>query len=154
MDRFLSNAVNKIDAKGRVSVPAAFRAALAKRGAEDIYALRALDEPAINLGGPDLLDRFEQRLSQEDPFLSTADDMSLYFYGDGTFLKLDQDGRLTIPDFVRNHTGITTDVAFVGRGHFFQMWQPERFETHRNEARARLLDLRRAASVEAGGGQG
>lgn len=154
MDRFLSNAVNKIDAKGRVSVPAAFRSALTKRGAEDVYALRALDEPAINLGGPDLLDRFEQRLSQEDPFLSTADDMSLYFYGDGTFLKLDQDGRLTIPDFIRKHTGITTDVAFVGRGHFFQMWQPERFETHRDEARARLLKLRRAAAVEAGGGQG
>ncbi|MBX3576817.1 MAG: division/cell wall cluster transcriptional repressor MraZ [Rhizobiaceae bacterium] len=154
MDRFLSNAVNKIDAKGRVSVPAAFRSALGKRGVEDIYALRALDEPAVNLGGPDLLDRFEQRLAQEDPFLATADDMSLYFYGDGTFLKLDQDGRLTLSDFIRQHTGITSEVAFVGRGHFFQMWQPQRFEAHRDEARARLLKLRRAASVEAGGDRG
>ena len=47
MDRFLSNAVNSIDAKGRVSVPAHFRAVLQKRGYQDLYALRALDVPAL-----------------------------------------------------------------------------------------------------------
>jgi len=154
MDRFLSSAVNRIDAKGRVSVPAPFRLLLQKRAIAEIYALRALDEPAIDLGGPDLLDRFEQRLSQEDPFLSRSDDMSLYFYGDGTFLKLDQDGRLTMSDFIREHSGITTDVAFVGRGHFFQMWEPARFEAYRSEARQRLSALRRNLSAKAGGEPG
>ncbi|HTV69747.1 MAG TPA: division/cell wall cluster transcriptional repressor MraZ [Rhizobiaceae bacterium] len=152
MDRFLSSAVNRIDAKGRVSVPAHFRLLLQKRGIQEIYALRALDEPAVNLGGPDLLDRFEQRISQEDPLLEKADDMSLYFYGDGTLLKLDQDGRLTMSDFIREHTGITAEVSFVGRGHYFQIWEPTRFETHRNDARARLSKLRRAAP--AGGDMG
>ncbi|TIS64524.1 MAG: transcriptional regulator MraZ, partial [Mesorhizobium sp.] len=32
MDRFLSNAINRIDAKGRVSVPAHFRSVVQKRG--------------------------------------------------------------------------------------------------------------------------
>lgn len=150
MDRFLSSAVNRIDAKGRVSVPAHFRSIVQKRGYGELYALRSLDAPSFDVGGPDLLDSFEKRIAQEDPFLQTADDMSLLFYGDGAFLKLDQDGRITVTDFIREHTGITTDVAFVGRGHFFQMWEPARFARHSEEARARLRKLRRTASTSAG----
>jgi MraZ protein len=146
MDRFLSSAVNRIDAKGRVSVPAHFRSILQKRGNSDLYALRALDVAALDVGGMDLLDRYEQRIALEDPFLQTADDMSFFCHGDGAFLKIDQDGRITVTDFIREHTGITTDVAFVGRGHFFQIWEPEQFSAYRAEARARLLKLRQAAT--------
>ena len=56
MDRFLSNAVHRIDAKGRVSVPAHFRAVVARRGYSELYALRALDMPALDVGGLDLFD--------------------------------------------------------------------------------------------------
>ncbi|MDN2580583.1 division/cell wall cluster transcriptional repressor MraZ [Aquibium sp. ELW1220] len=142
MDRFLSSAVNRIDQKGRVSVPAHFRAVLAKRGEGELYALRALDMPALDVGGLDLLDRYEQRIAQEDPFAQTADDMSFFCHGDGAFLKLDGDGRITMTDFMREHTGIEGEVAFVGRGPFFQMWEPRRFQAYREEARARLSRLR------------
>jgi|SRR5436190_17428063 MraZ protein len=151
MDRFLSSAVNRIDAKGRVSVPAHFRTVLQKRGYADLYALRALDVAALDVGGMDLLDRYEQRIALEDPFLQTADDMSFFCHGDGAFLKLDQDGRITVNDFIREHTGITTDLAFVGRGHFFQIWEPKRFEAYRAEARARLTKLRQAEGMRPAG---
>ena len=95
MNRFLSNAVNRIDAKGRVSVPAHFRSVLQQRGYAELYAIRELDVPALNVGGMDLLDRYEARIAQEDPFLQTAEDMSFFVHGDGAFLKLDQDGRIT-----------------------------------------------------------
>ncbi|WP_159593096.1 division/cell wall cluster transcriptional repressor MraZ [Chelativorans xinjiangense] len=146
MDRFLSSAINRIDAKGRVSVPAHFRSVVQRRGFADLYALRALDVPAMDVGGPDLLDRYEERIAVEDPFLQTADDMSFFVHGDGSFLKLDQDGRITVTDFVREHTGITSQVAFVGRGLFFQIWEPERLSAHGAEVRARLLKLRQQAS--------
>lgn len=146
MDRFLSHAVNRIDAKGRVSVPAHFRAILQKRGYSELYALRALDVAALDVGGMDLLDRYEQRIALEDPFLQTADDMSFFCHGDGAFLKLDQDGRITVNDFIREHTGIISEIAFVGRGHFFQMWEPRRFDAYRADARARLLKVRQAAT--------
>lgn len=146
MDRFLSSAVNRIDAKGRVSVPAHFRSVVQRRGYTDLYALRALDIPAIDVGGLDLLDRYEERIALEDPFLQAADDMSFFCHGDGAFLKLDQDGRITVTDFLRAHTGIDTDVAFVGRGNFFQMWEPSRLKAHGDAVRTRLLKLRQAAA--------
>ncbi len=142
MDRFLSSAVNRIDAKGRVSVPAHFRAVVQKRCYSELYALRCLDVPAMDVGGLDLLDRYEQRIALEDPFLQTADDMSFFCHGDGAFLKLDQDGRITMSDFIRAHTGITTEAAFVGRGNFFQIWEPARLAEYGAQARARLLQLR------------
>ncbi|MET0169861.1 MAG: transcriptional regulator MraZ, partial [Aliihoeflea sp.] len=81
-----------------------------------------------------------------DPFLQTADDMSFFCHGDGAFLKLDQDGRITVSDFLRAHTGIQAEVAFVGRGTFFQMWEPSRLQAHGEAVRARLLKLRQAAA--------
>lgn len=152
MDLFLSSSVNRIDAKGRVSVPAKFRTILQQRGFSELYALRALDIPALDVGGQDLLDVYQKRIAQEDPFLQTADDMAFFCYGDGAFLKLDQDGRLTVSEFLRGHTGITDEVAFVGRGHFFQIWEPGRLAAYGAEVRARLLRLRQAASTRADGG--
>ena len=142
MNRFLSSAVNRIDAKGRVSAPAHFRAVVQSRGYSELYAIRQLDVPALDVGGLDLLDRYEERIALEDPFLQTADDMSFFVHGDGTFLKYDQDGRITVTDFIREHTGITTDVAFVGRGNFFQIWEPGRLAAHGAAVRARLSQLR------------
>lgn len=150
MDRFLSSAVNRVDAKGRVSVPAHFRTVLAKRGYQELYALKALDRPALDVGGLDLLDRYEERIAVEDPFLQTADDMSFFVHGDSDFLKLDQDGRITVSDFIRDHTGITTEVAFVGRGTFFQMWEPSQLATYGAQVRQRLLQLRQNAASTQG----
>lgn len=147
MDRFLSSSVNRIDAKGRVSIPAHFRAVLQKRGYSELYALRALDIPALDVGGLDLLNRYEERIAREDPFLQTADDMSIFVHGDGSFLKLDQDGRITVSEFVREHTGISSEVAFLGRGNFFQIWEPERLRTHVADVRARLLQSRQASAA-------
>ena len=154
MDRFLSNAINKVDMKGRVSVPAHFRAVVSRRGYQEFYALRALDVPAMDMGGLDLLDRYEGRIGQEDPFLQAADDMSFFCHGDGAFVKVDAEGRFTVPDFIREHTGIASEVAFVGRGQFFQVWEPGRFAAHRREVRSRLLKLRQDLAEEARGKAG
>lgn len=153
MDRFVSSAVNRIDAKGRVSVPAHFRSVLQKRGYSELYALKALDVPALDVGGMDLLDRFEKRMAEEDPFLQLADDMSFHVHGNSAFLKLDGDGRITVTDFVRQQTGITSDVGFLGRGNFFQIWHPERLAEHGEAVRKRLLQLRRNANEARSGGE-
>lgn len=152
MGRFLSSATNRIDAKGRVSVPAAFRSIIQARGYGELYLLRSLDTPSMDVGGPDLLDAFERRIAEEDPFLQTADDMSFLYYGDGAFLKLDQDGRITMTDFIREHTGISGEVAFVGRGHYFQIWEPKQLSDYAGQVRDRLRQLKRrhSGSMQAG----
>lgn len=151
MDRFLSNSVNNIDSKGRVSVPAGFRQVLAARGHQELYALQAIGQPAIDVGGMDLLTRYEERMATEDPFSEAYADMSLFTYGDGAFLKFDAEGRISVTDFIRSHTGITDRVVFVGRNHFFQLWEPSAFEAHRAAARERLASVRASGAAKLAG---
>jgi len=150
LNRFLGNITNKIDAKGRVSVPAHFRSIIQKAGHAELYALRSLHLPALDVGGPELLSRFDKRLESEDPFAETADDMSFYLHADGGFLKLDGEGRITITDFIREHTGVSSDVTFAGANTHFQMWHPDRFEAHRTTVRERLAEKRQLETLNGG----
>ena len=127
MNRFLSHAANRIDAKGRVSVPSAFRSVLSDGGVRELYCFQDFVFPAISVGGPELLDRFEKQMAAEDPFSPEANEMSLLVHGGGVFVKLDTEGRLMVTDFIRDFTGISTDVMFVGRGDYFQLWEPQAF---------------------------
>ena len=138
MSRFLSSATNRIDAKGRVSVPAAFRTVLASLGVEDLYCFQDFHFPAINVGGPDLLSRFERQLDGLDPFSLEANGISLIVHGGGIFMRLDSEGRLSVTDFIRRHTGIAGEITFVGRSDYFQLWRPEDFSAAQAAAREEL----------------
>lgn len=133
MNRFLSNATNKIDAKGRVSVPAQFRNVLARLDIQELYAIQDFVFPAITVGGPDLLDRYERQIEGDDPFAADANDMSLLIHGGGVFMKLDSEGRLMMSDFIRDYTGVSDQVTFVGRSDHFQLWDPVCYEEKRQE---------------------
>ncbi|MDR6633028.1 MraZ protein [Phyllobacterium sp. 1468] len=150
MNRFLGHVTNRIDAKGRVSVPAHFRSIIQAAGHTELYALRSLHLPALDAGGPELLTRFDNHLDGQDLFAENADDMSFYLHADGGFLKLDGDGRITVTDFMREHTGISSDVTFAGANTHFQMWHPDRFEAHRAKVRQRLAEKRRQENLTAG----
>lgn len=142
VSRFLSSFVMNVDKKGRVSIPAPFRAALS--GTAELYALKALEQPSIDAGPQSWLDELEKPLDQLDPLSQEFEHLSLLIHGDGAFVKLDDTGRMVLPDFVRDHAGITDQVAFVGRRHFFSMWEPSRFSTYREEVRQSVLEKRKA----------
>ena len=152
MNRFLSNATNKIDAKGRVSVPAPFRNVLTRLDIQELYAIQDFIYPAVTVGGPDLLDRYERQIDGGDPFSVDANDMSLLIHGGGVFMKLDGEGRLMVSDFIRDYTGITDQVTFVGRSDHFQLWDPVCYEEKRQEALSRRATggLSRAGQGETG----
>ena len=135
MNRFLSNATNRVDAKGRVSVPSVFRTVLAARDIQELYCFQDFVFPAISIGGIGLLDRFERQISAEDPFSPQANEMSLLIHGGGVFMKLDAEGRLMVTDFIRDFTGIAGEVTFVGRSDYFQLWRPETFQAFQAQAR-------------------
>lgn len=135
MNRFLSNATKKIDSKGRVSVPANFRSVLARLDVQELYGFQDFLFPAFNLGGPEILDRYERLMAAMDPFSQEAHRLSLLIHGGGSFLKLDGEGRLMITDFIRDHAGLADEVTFVGRSDHFQLWAPAAFEAMRRSAR-------------------
>jgi MraZ protein len=161
MDRFVSTFTNKIDAKGRVSVPAPFRAVLERDGyAGGIYCYPSLDAPALDAGGQSLANKIDGLLDSLADYSDERDELSVALYGDVQVLGLDQDGRIVLPEALRAHAGLSTHVAFVGLGQKFQMWEPARFEERRARAREKVRDHRRLFGAGArllkrdGGGTG
>jgi len=57
MDRFVSHTTLRLDSKGRVSIPAPFRAVLSRDGFDGVYCYPALDRPAIDADGNALMER-------------------------------------------------------------------------------------------------
>jgi MraZ protein len=146
MDEFVSTFTNRLDAKGRVSIPAPFRAVLAVDGFDGLYCCPTLDRNAVDAGGNRLRERIKASLANFEPFSEDHELLSTTLIGESEILKVDQDGRVILSDAIRAHAGIGDRVTFVGQGYKFQIWEPDRFEAYRKEAQDRLRDLRRRLS--------
>jgi MraZ protein len=141
---FVSTVVNKLDAKGRVSVPAPFRQILAQQSLKGFYCFPSFVAPALEAFGETLLAEFQQRLGNVDPLFSEDyDAQAQAVVGETQLLNFDDEGRVRLPDELIAHAGIGERVLFVGMVKKFQIWDPERFEPIRREriARARAARL-------------
>jgi MraZ protein len=148
MDRFVSNFTNRVDAKGRVSIPATFRSVLARDGFPGLYVHPALDICALDAGGNALLTEIDGLLSTLPPYSDERDHLSTALLGVSEVLKIDPEGRVQLSDSLKAYAGITDQVAFVGLGSKFQIWEPERFRTHLKSARGRLRDLKQSLGTQ------
>jgi len=143
MNRFVSNFASRLDAKGRVSIPAPFRAVLARDGFEGLFAHPALDAPALDAGGNTLMAEIEAFLLGFSPYSEERDRLATALYGTSEILKVDPEGRAVLTESLKSHAGIADAVAFVGLGHKFQIWEPSAFQRHLDEARRKVRDLKK-----------
>lgn len=146
MTSFLSTFVNKIDSKGRVSVPAPFRAALSSESFQGIIAYPSLADPAVDGFGRSMLDELTRR--QLDRTMDEGDFERALLGNGGSVvdtlmalaheLPFDGQGRIILPPALIDAAALDGRVSFVGRGTRFQIWNPDRFEEHQKEAVAKL----------------
>jgi len=148
MNRFVSNTTLRLDAKGRVSIPAPFRAVLARDGFDGLYCYPALDQPAIDAGGNALLAEIEALIARFPPYSDEREEFLVALYGRSETVKIDGEGRAVLTDELKSHAGITDAVAFVGLGHKFQIWEPQRFRAHLAKATATVRTLTKRLGSE------
>lgn len=144
MDRFVSQVQVRFDAKGRVSIPAAFRAVLEADGYPGLFVHPSPDLMALDCGGRRLLAEIDGLLARFSPYSEERDIFSTALLGTSEMLKIDPEGRVSLPDRFRAYAGLGTEAVFVGQGVKFQIWAPERFSAHLEEAKARLRSFRRS----------
>lgn len=140
MTLFLSTFMNKLDKKGRVSVPASFRLVLSGQAFQGIVAFRSYKLPAIEGMAIDRMQRMSDSVDQLDLFSDAQEDLTTTIFADAQMIAFDGDGRIILPQMLLEHASIKDQVAFVGRGATFQIWNPESFEAYQNEARKRVQD--------------
>ncbi len=130
MVRFFGNASGKVDDKGRIVLPAIFRDAMVRGGAEDMTLVikKNVQQPCLDLFAYDeWVRRSDLVLDNLDPELNTEDADFWTKYNDGVFTLVPDGklGRLNIPSELLACAGITKEVVFGGVGYKLQIWAPE-----------------------------
>lgn len=144
---FLSTYVNKIDKKGRISVPASFRNVLNEQNppsSQSLIVFKSLDHPTLEACSHSYMETLSENIDSLD---ITADERELIettIFGGSVNLSFDSEGRICIPKDLMEFCEISEQACFVGRAKTFQIWSPERFKTHEEKAReqARLKGIR------------
>ena len=148
MDRFVSHYLLRLDAKGRVSIPAPFRAVLSRDGFDCLFCCPALDRPAIDVGGTALMSEIEQLIAGFAPYSEEREQFSTALYGTSETLKMDTEGRVTLTEALKDHAGIMEAASFVGLGHKFQIWAPDRLGKQLSEATGAVRKMRKRLSAQ------
>lgn len=136
MSLFLSTFTNPIDRKGRVSVPAAFRSALAGQNFQGVVLMRSPIHAALEGFPYSMMEEMAQRLDNFALFSSDQNDLAASLFAEAVALAFDSEGRMTLPAPLGAHAGIKDAVCFVGLGRSFQVWEPAAWAARRAQAQS------------------
>ena len=135
MALFLSTHENKIDKKGRVSVPAAFRAELSEESFQGVVLFRSNVHSCLEGFAWSYMQEIGARLDNFDLFSAEQDDLATSIFGTAVQLSMDGDGRIILPQDLLGFAALEEKAAFVGMGSKFQVWSPDAFASRRKVAR-------------------
>ena len=139
---FMDTITNKVDAKGRVSLPSDYRA-IVKELSTEIVCYRSLSAPCIEGCLEDTLDKLATEIENSTDFFSeTQDNLTNLIFGDAKRFPFDSTGRIVLTDKLLQHAGITDAAVFVGKGRKFQIWSPENWAIEEARIRAEVLKNR------------
>ena len=139
MDLFVSSYFNKIDKKGRVSIPSNFRNVLPKSNRNEVILYKSIKTPSIEGCGVGRLKEIAKRINNLDFFSEDYDDFSASIFSEIITTSIDKEGRILIPENLKTFANIKNEAAFFGQGHFFQIWEPQTGLKNIEISRKRLL---------------
>ncbi len=146
MFQFFGNHQNRLDAKRRLSVPAAFRAAL-KADVETIQLilrpshssdwryLEAWPKPAYAV--------LERKIGEFEHFSAEREALATVIYTGAVQVETDKEGRIMIPEELAAYAGLQDGgpVAIMGRGDIFHIWEPKAGAAFVEATRAKAAGL-------------
>ena len=132
---FQGSALNAVDAKGRVSVPAFLRTVIERRGDaktivlakhEQFAALSAYD-PAYAALKHAKLERLLEKEELNPEASLEYQQRNMMAFGATEEVPYDSSGRIVLPPMMRRKGSITDLALFLGTGETFQIWNPTVF---------------------------
>ena len=141
---FLSTFENKIDKKGRVSVPASFRSYLSNLGYNGVICYPSFNNNCIEAWPQDRIEQISNAIDSLNPFEAKKDYFATSILSESTNLQFDSEGRVLITGKLLKHAKIKNIMLFVGQGKTFQIWEPSNYEKFKVTAK-RKSNIHRAS---------
>ena len=149
MGLFLSSYENRLDNKGRVSVPAAFRSSLNNENFSGVVLYRSFTHNCIEGLAMSRMEKIANATDQMGMFDGELDDLSAMIFADARPLLFDVTGRIVIPSDLLKHANIRETALFVGRGNSFQIWNPDDFANVQKTSLNKLKQIRPSIKINA-----
>ena len=130
-----------LDAKGRLTIPTKLRVLTPEGG-----TLAEGAETCLHFFPPEAWQAQVERMLQLDDLTAGARDAQRKFFAAAEECQFDRQGRITIPIELRQNAGITKDVAVVGVGTRFEIWQLEGWRIRKASIDAEAQDIFERAS--------
>ena len=140
---FLSTYENKLDKKGRVSVPASFRSYLSNLGYNGVICYPSFNNPSIDGCSQNRIEKISDSIDSLNPFEEKKDYFATSILSESTNLQFDSEGRILLTSKLLKHAKIKNSILFVGQGKTFQIWEPAIFEKFKVTAK-RKSNIHRA----------
>ena len=141
---FLSTYENKLDKKGRVSVPASFRSYLSNLGYNGVVCYSSFNNQSIEAWPQDRIEKISNAIDALDPFEEKKDYFATSILSESINLQFDSEGRISLTPKLLKHAKIKNSILFVGQGKTFQIWEPTTFEKFKLTAK-RKSNIHRAS---------
>jgi MraZ protein len=132
---FLSTYENKLDKKGRVSVPASFRSYISNLGYNGVVCYPSFNNQSIEAWPQDRIEKISNTIDALNPFEEKKDYFATSILSESINLQFDSEGRIFLTPKLLKHAKIKNSMLFVGQGKTFQIWEPTIFEKFRAHAR-------------------
>jgi len=141
---FLSTYENRLDKKGRVSVPASFRSYLSNLGYNGVVCYPSFNNQSIEAWPQDRIEKISNAIDSLNPFEEKRDFFATSILSESINLQFDSEGRISLTSKLLKHAKIKSSMIFVGQGKTFQIWEPTVFEKFKVNARKKA-NLNRAS---------
>ena len=145
---FLSTYENKLDKKGRVSVPASFRSYLSNIGYNGVICYPSFNNQWIEAWPQDRIEKISNAIDSLNPFEEKKDYFATSILSESINLQFDSEGRISLTSKLLKHAKIKNSMLFVGQGKTFQIWEPTIFEKFRVRASKKSNMLRSSLKWE------
>ena len=139
--RYLGRYVNKVDKKGRVSIPAAYRSLMQEEGSANCFICYHDDFKFLEVFSESYMDMIDQKISSFSVGSREKIALESKYYTNVQEIKLDSEGRIILPRDYATWTSIDAEVLFAGMGDRFEMWCPERYEGPRAQRLAMAAEI-------------
>ncbi len=138
---FIGRYRHKIDKKGRVSVPAAFRKILTEE--YDNRVIITNNQNRLEIFPYQIFAQRKERVKALPPTLDVVEDYKLFHYGDAFEYEIDELGRLFIPAYLREEVHLSREVVIIGVDEVFDIWDVEIFEQEHQRIKNNLSKIKK-----------
>ena len=120
---FLGQYRHNFDAKGRLTIPARFRELLT----DGAFVTQGFEQNLMVLTPP-TFEAITQGVNQTSITDPTARDLKRLLFSTASQVEPDGNGRILIPQFLRELAGLDSEAFLVGVGDYFEIWSPTQWE--------------------------